>query len=261
MKNSSLVVVGSGIKFVSHLTTETKAYIRQSDKVLYLVNDPAMKEWIVKNNVNSESLDQLYIKHPLRKDCYQAITEYILAVLQTKQHVCVVIYGHPLVLSQSALNAVHLAQKENYYVKVLPAISTEDCLFADLLVDPGVCGCLSFEATDLLIHGRQIDPSCHVILWQVGAIGVLGHTRTHDNAKGAKLLVTYLNRYYALTHEVILYEAAQYPGFEPTINKVTLENLPESNFSSIYTLYIPPAYKASCDKKMLSALGLNISDL
>jgi hypothetical protein len=31
---------------------------------------------------------------------------------------------------------------------MLPGISAEDCLFADLGIDPGMIGCQSFEATD-----------------------------------------------------------------------------------------------------------------
>ena len=52
-KKPSLVVVGSGIKFMSHLTIEAKSYIEQSDKVLYLVNDPLMKKWIQDSNTQN----------------------------------------------------------------------------------------------------------------------------------------------------------------------------------------------------------------
>src|SRR3990167_6833486 len=120
---------------MSHLTHEAKIYIEQSDKVLYLVNEPAMKEWICKSNVNSESLDGLYFKYPLRSQCYKAIADYVLEVLRTNINVCVVLYGHPLVFAQPAMMAVIKARKEGYPVKVLPGISAEDCLFADLLVD------------------------------------------------------------------------------------------------------------------------------
>jgi hypothetical protein len=34
---------------------------------------------------------------------------------------------------------------------MLPAVSAEDCLFADLGVDPGAAGCQSHEAADFLI--------------------------------------------------------------------------------------------------------------
>jgi hypothetical protein len=37
---------------------------------------------------------------------------------------------------------------------MLPGISAEDCLFADLGIDPGIYGCQSYEATDFLANGR-----------------------------------------------------------------------------------------------------------
>jgi len=161
--SASLIVVGSGIKFISHLTTEAKAYIEQSDKVLYLVNEPAMKCWIQSVNANAESLDPIYTSYQSREQSYWAITEYILEKLRQNQHVCVVLYGHPSIFANPALAAVIKAKQEGYVAKILPGISSEDCLFADLLIDPASHGCLSLEATDLLIHQRNIDVTCHVI--------------------------------------------------------------------------------------------------
>lgn len=256
MTKASLVVVGSGIKFISHLTTECKANIEQADKVLYLVNEPAMKEWIEKTNENAESLDEIYFRHELRNEAYQAITEYILAAVRQEQHVCVVFYGHPTVFALPALHAVKQAKKEGFYARILPGISAEDCLFADLLVDPGTCGCLSFEATDFLIRRRVVDNRSHLILWQVSTIGRMDHVQEHDNSKGAKVLLNYLLQFYPLEHTIILYSAAQYPGFEPIIHKIKLANLPEADFSRIATLYIPPAQPSTSDPAMLNILGL-----
>lgn len=258
---ASLVIVGSGIKFLSHLTTEAKAYIQQSDKVLYLVNEPAMKEWIQKNSISAESLDPLYTQHPLRVDCYQAIANYILNAVRADQHVCVVLYGHPTVFSQIAIDAVKQARKEGIDSKILPGISAEDCLFADLLIDPGSCGCQSFETTDFLIRKRLFDPSSHLILWQVGSIGVLNHIEKHDNTQGARVLLDYLNHYYNVNHEVTLFEAAQYPHFEPRIEKFPLQQLPHIHFSRLSTLYIPPAHPISIHEEMLQKLGINKTDL
>ena|SRR3990167_3150080 len=261
MSTTSLTIVGSGIKFISHLTTEAKAYILQSEKVLYLVNDPVMKEWIQRNNPNAESLDKLYTQYPMRLHCYQAITNYILNTLQKNLHVCVVLYGHPAVFAKPALDAVIKAKAAGYDTRMLPGISAEDCLFADLLINPGSSGCQSYEATDFLIHCRKIDPSSHLILWQVGIIGVLGHPKSHDNTKGAALLLNYLNQYYHPRHEAVLYEAAQYPGFEPHIDRLPLIQLPTAKFSRLSTLYLPPAHKAPCDEAMLKALNIPIADL
>lgn len=257
MKNASLTVVGSGIKFLSHLTNEAKAYIEQSDIVLYLVNDPAMKKWLQKTSRASKSLDSLYNKFPLRLDCYKAITRYILDNLLQDQHVCVVLYGHPCVFAQSGLDAVLEARQQGLTANILPGISSEDCLFADLTIDPGSCGCQSFEATDFLIYKRQFDPFSHLILWQIDIIGVLTNPDNHDNSAGMQILVTYLSKYYALEHTVILYEAAQYPSFEPRIHKLFLQDLPSAIFSRISTLYIPPKEGAICDTTMLEKLHLN----
>src|SRR3990167_3227259 len=159
MQDTSLTVVGAGIKFLSHITVEAKAYIEQSQKLLYLVNNPVLKEWLKKTNPNAESLDELYQKYPLRLHCYRAITEYILETVRKRQHVCVVLYGHPSVFAQPALDAVIQAKKEGLDARILPGISAEDCLFADLMIDPGRFGCQSFEASDFLVHERQWDPT------------------------------------------------------------------------------------------------------
>lgn len=254
--NTSLVLVGSGIKFISHLTTEVKAYIEQSDKVLFLVNEPAMKEWIQKSNAQSESLDFLYDKYPSRIDCYNEITQYILQQVRKGQHVCVVLYGHPTVFAKPGLNAVLQAQAEGFYTKILPGISAEACLFADLIINPGSCGCQSFEATDFLVHQRVWDSRSHLILWQVSVIGLLGHSVKFDNKKGAKLLFDYLKKSYDTTHRVILYEAAQYPGFEPKVINIALSELPDIEFPRLASLYIPPLTTLKANQSVLQLLGI-----
>lgn len=256
MKNSSLVVVGVGIKLIAHLTTEAKAYIEQADQVLYLVNEPLMKEWLHSKNKNAVSLDNIYLKFNYRHESYSAISEFILAELRKEQHICVVIYGHPTVYAQPALDAVIQAQKENFYTKILPGISAEDCLYADLLINPGSSGCISYDVTDLLIHRRRLDSGCHVILWQVSIIGMMDHDKDHDNTKGLRLLYHYLLNYYNENHELISYSAAQYPSFEPAIKQFTLGQLPNMQFTRTSILYIPPHERPVCDLETLAELGI-----
>ena len=251
-------MVGFGIKFLSHLTTETRAYIESADKVLYLVNDPVAKDWIKKNTKNSESLDTLYQSYLIRQDCYQAIAEYILDTLRQNLHVCVVLYGHPAVFAQPGIIAVAQARKEGFDARVLPAISAEDCLFADLLVDPGSCGCQSFEASDFLIYNRPFSSASHLILWQVGFIGALGHLQSHDNTLGIKLLIDCLEREYPSGHEVILYEAAQYASFMPKIEKATIRCLSEVSLPPLTTLYVPPALKLKHNQSILEAFKITV---
>lgn len=250
-QHGSLVVVGAGIKFLSHLTTEAKAYLEQSEKVFYLLNDPLMKEWVQKINPNAESLDNFYKQFELRKDCYQAITQHILNAVRDQQHVCVLLYGHPAVFAQPGLEAVRIARGEGYFANVLPGISAEDCLFADLLIDPGNSGCQSFETTDFLMHQRKFDSEAYLILWQIDWIGAPGFPQQHDNSAGIKQLVDCLSTSYAPEHEVIIYEAAQYPGFEPIIKKTPLNKLPDAKLTSISTLCIPPNTNTATHKRRI----------
>jgi len=258
MKKSSLTVVGTGIKFLAQITLEARTYIEQADKVLFLLNDPALKQWINEANKNSESLDDLYFKYTKRLDSYTAITSYIVSHLFDQKHICVALYGHPTVFSKPALDAVHIAIEQGFDAKVLPGISAEDCLFADLLIDPGVCGCQSFEATDFLLYHRKFDKNSHLILWQPDVIGVQGHDAAQDNI-GLNLLYERLVRFYPVDHEVIVYEAAQYPGLKPYIKKISLNQLADTALSSICTLYIKPVGKTEYDYEIARQLNISLS--
>ena len=72
------------------------------------------------------------------------------------------------------LNAEIKASKPdgNGRPKMLPGISAEDYMFADLEFDPCVYGCMTCEATEFLLRNRSLNPSTHNIIWQVGSVGV-----------------------------------------------------------------------------------------
>jgi uncharacterized protein YabN with tetrapyrrole methylase and pyrophosphatase domain len=254
MTTNTLIFVGSGIKFMSHLTTESKACIEKSEKVLHLVNEPAMQEWIKQVNPSSESLDFLYERNKERNDSYLSISNYILENLKKYKTLCVVMYGHPTVLVQSTLHAAKLAASNNYDVIFLPGISADACLYADLQIDPGSCGCQSFEATDFLLYRREYDASSHLILWQASVIGVLNQPEHHDPRKGLAVLAEYLSEKYAPDHEIISYIAAQYPKFKPQIEKILLKNLGNTFIDRISMLYIPPCKKNEANIDMLNKI-------
>ncbi len=52
-----------------------------------------------------------------------------------------------------------------------PGISAEDCLYADLGLDPGTYGCQHYEASNLMFYQRTIDTAAYLILWQPGVAG------------------------------------------------------------------------------------------
>lgn len=236
---NTLTVIGTGIKFLSHITVETKAYIENADKVLFLLNEPAIAEWIKNKNPSYESLEELYFSCNARRDSYTKITNYILETLKHIKHLCVAFYGHPTIFADPALEAAKIAKSQGYDVRILPGISAEDCLFADLFINPGQRGCQSYEATDLVENQKRIDNRSHLIIWQPDCIYEFRHKKKAGQ-ENLNLLIMYLANYYDLSHEVCIYEAAQYPHLNPKIVQTPLEKLTPSLLSSISTLYIKP---------------------
>lgn len=81
-----------------------------------------------------------------------------------------VFYGHPGNFVSPTRRALAIARDEGYVAKMLPGISADDCLFADLLIDPCYPGLQTVEATDVLVRNRPLQTSSHVVIYQVGVI-------------------------------------------------------------------------------------------
>jgi hypothetical protein len=96
-----------------------------------------------------------------------------------------------------------------------------------------------------------------LILWQVGVIGELGY-RVRCNRRGLRVLAKTLQQYYHPGHEVILYQAAQYPFCDPVIERVALAKLPRAGVSLGSTLYVPPGRRAAPQAAMLRRLGIPV---
>jgi precorrin-6B methylase 1 len=258
MKSGSLTVVGTGIQFAGQITLEARAHIKQAEKVLFLVSDLITADWIRDINPTAESLFPYYRQGESRMIAYVAMIERILFEVRKGLSVCTVFYGHPGVFVYPSHEAIKQAHLEGYSAKMLPGISAEDCLFADLGIDPARTGCQSFEATDFLIHKRKFDTGCSLILWQIGCIGDLTFSLEPYGTRGLHVLTEYLCQYYDATHPAVVYEAAEYPIFDPTIENVPLAKLPEAQISPISTLYIAPQTKAPLDYEMLDRLGIDL---
>jgi len=234
-----LIITGSGIKSLSHLTKESEAAIEQAEFVLYLVNEPIMGQWIEKKAKKSESLDALYFSEELRPNAYKRIIGHIKNSFDLYNHVCVIVYGHPLILSNAIMGLIKEIDRNTIELSVLPAISAFDCLLSDLEIDP-FTGCFSIEANEFINKKKSIDITNHLIIWQIGMIED-GYTFTkNNNCCAIELLKQELIVSYPSNHECILYEASIYPHVSPKKIKTTIESLDKTLISRITTLYIPP---------------------
>jgi hypothetical protein len=169
--------------------------------------------------------------------------------------VCVALYGHPGVFVLPAHEAIRRARAEGFDAVMLPGISAEDCLIADVGFDPGARGCQSFEATDFLVRHRVFDPTAALLLWQIGGIGVEDFRGdAYWNPAGVAYLAAHLAATYGEDHEVVVYETSPYPVVEPLIHRCRLSALAAAPITIGSTLLVPPLAQRPIDHELLRRL-------
>jgi hypothetical protein len=256
-RRGSLVVIGTGIRTVGHMTVESLAWISVADAVVYLVADPVGEAVIRElNPKGAMSLRGYYGEGMPRTHSYEAMVEHIMGCVREGKRTVAAFYGHPGVFAFPSHESVRRARREGYLAYMLPGISAEDCLFADLGVDPAVNGCQSFEATDFLLHDRTVDTSSQLILWQVGVVGDWTYRGNGYDLKAFPMLVARLQAFYGHWHEVTLYEAAVLPTLPPTITRIALGYLTSEYVNAGTTMYVPPVRAPVVNQAVAAAMSL-----
>jgi hypothetical protein len=183
------------------------------------------------------------------------MVESILGAVREGHVTCAAFYGHPAIFVPPGLESVRRARLEGFQARMLPAVSFEDCLFADLGIDPGVSGRVMYEASDFLLRPRTFDPTAALVLLQVGAIGLVEFALGDvPNRVGMRVLAEVLAGHYPASHRVALYRMSQMPIFEPAIDWVAISELPEAPLSVTSTLYVPPLPRRPIDASVLARL-------
>lgn len=186
------------------------------------------------------------------------MTEKILTAVRSGSRVCAAFYGHPGVYVAPSHDAVERARAEGFPARMLPAISAEDCLFADLGVDPAEQGWQSYEATDFLLRRYALEPSAGLVLWQVDAVGKLDWNLAPE-PRGLSVLADRLLEAYPSAHEVVFYHASIYPIAVPRIERIRLDAVSSLPHAPGPTLYVPPLESRPVDEEMARRLGLRPS--
>lgn len=257
-KKGSLVVVGTGISVAGQMTLSARSHIENADIVFMGIMNKIGEHVVTKLNPNSVSLDDLYEEGKSRALTYSQMADRIVDSVVEGNKVCVAFYGHPGVFVTPSHEAVRRVQQMNLEAKMLPGVSAEDCLIADLGIDPSRFGCQSYEATQFLFRDYRIDPHMTQIIWQIGLAGeaTLSVLDANHSQSGLAMLADILAEHYPADHELIIYEAATLPLCEPKIEKVLLRELEFAKPTLISTLVVPsigmPAYR----QDRLAKLGL-----
>jgi hypothetical protein len=247
----SLVVVGTGIGGPGQTTLEAMACMERAERLYYSVSDPVTELWIRKLNSGAISLNPLYGTDKDRRETYREMTSTLVNAVREGRAVCAVFYGHPGVFVQPSHAAITRLREEGFSARMLPGVSTDGCLFADLGVNPGDIGIQSFEATDFLLYRRRFDPTSGLILWQVGVLGEATLRLENCRRERVERLVHALREHYPLTHRAVLYIAPTFVGHSADMTYVRLGDLPDADVSPAATMYVPPLAKRRPDPEIV----------
>lgn len=237
----SLACVGLGMTLGSHLTPLARSHIEQADVVFAALSDGIVEIWLQRMHPDVRSLQPCYAQGKSRMATYRQWVALMMAEVRAGKKVCGVFYGHPGIFAWSPHEAIRLAREEGFEAHMEPGISAEDCLYADLGIDPGRFGCQHFEASQLLFYERRIDPTGYLVLWQVALVGDLSLKRFSTGAAYRQLLVEVLSQDYPPDHPAIIYRGATLPIQQPRIQHIALRDLPGATLTAEATVILPPA--------------------
>jgi precorrin-6B methylase 1 len=240
-RRGRLACVGMGMTLGSHLTPLARSHIEQADVVFAALSDGIVEAWLRRMHGDVRSLQPYYEEGKSRMTTYRQWVDVMMAEVRSGKRVCGVFYGHPGVFAWSPHKAVEVARAEGFEAHMEPGISAEDCLYADLGIDPGRFGCQHFEASQLLFYERRVDPTAYLVLWQVGVVGDRSLARLQTDGAYRQVLVDVLGHDYPLDHEIIVYRAATLPIQKPGIRRILLRDLPHVPLAPEETVVLPPA--------------------
>jgi uncharacterized protein YabN with tetrapyrrole methylase and pyrophosphatase domain len=256
MKGSgSLVCVGLGMTLGSHITPLSRSYIEQADVVFAGTSDGIVELWLAKMNADVRSLQGYYREGTSRLDTYRQMVEAMLTEVRSGKQVCGAFYGHPGVFALPPHKAIEIARSEGYQAHMEPGVSAEDCLYADLGIDPGKYGCQHYEASQFMLNHRRIDTAAYLVLWQVGVAGDRSLARFATGAAYRQVLVDVLARDYSLDHEITLYRVATLPIHKAKIERIALRHLPQADIDMHATVVIPPMSALQPDRAIRERLA------
>lgn len=251
----SLVCVGVGMTLGSHITPLSRSCIEKADVVFAGMSDGVVELWLAQMHPDVRSLQSFYREGKSRRDTYREMIDAMLAEVRAGKRVCGAFYGHPGVFAGPPHQAIEIARREGYPAHMEPGVSAEDCLYADLGIDPGQYGCQHYEASQLMLYRRRIDTSAYLVLWQVGVAGDRSLARFSTGSAYRQVLVDVLARDYDLGHEIVIYTAATLPIRRPRIERATLAQLPDVTLDMHATVVVPPARPLEPDREVQARLA------
>ena len=243
---ADIFIVGLGVLNVDHVTRETEAVLRRSNEVLYVDTGVATRAYLEGLCPKVTALyETSYAEDAPRLNAYARMAARVVDAAMDHPPVTFAMQGHPIVGVYAPFLIRDLARILNLEVIVLPGISAMDCLFAELMVDPCVGGMQMYEATDLLLRRRPLQPDVPLFIWQIGNVETRLHTTRVSRPERFARLRDYLLRFYSPHHRITAAYSTSHPLMPSTIRRFALADI--CAYAHLlhagFTIFLPPTHE------------------
>jgi len=243
---ADVYIVGLGVLNVDHITRETERVIRRSNEVLYVDTGVATRTYLKSLCPRVTSLfETSYEEDGHRLNAYHRMAARVLDAAMDHPPVAFAMHGHPIVGVYAPFLIRDMARLLGLEVRVLPGISAMDCLFAELMVDPCVAGMQMYEATDLLLRRRPLQPDVPALIWQIGCVETRLHTTRVSRSERFERLRSHLLRFYPPEHQATAAYSTPHPLMPSTVHRFVLQDIRKYAhlLHAGFTLYVPPVHE------------------
>lgn len=248
-------IVGTGMVGTRQITHEVDRAFEKSETV-FLIDHQSdiMSRYLEEFDTTIVNLTEEYEEGKRREETYRQMAERVMdEAEESGEPVTLALYGHPFVFVSPSRWIVTEADERGLEVKKLPGISSMDCLYADIALDPGESGLQMFEATDLLVHEHDLNQHVPAMIWQIGVVETIRHTEAASKPGRFSRIRNYLQQFYPDNHEVALLQTATYPFTDSKEIRFGLDEFESmaDEINAIQTLYIPPTGKKDVQNEAL----------
>jgi uncharacterized protein YabN with tetrapyrrole methylase and pyrophosphatase domain len=242
-REPDIYIVGLGIKGIEHMTREMEQACRRSTEILAVPTHPAVLTHLESLCSKVTDLHKIsYREDEHRLNAYDTMAAQVISAALDHPPVTFALYGHPMIYVLPSRQIAHAAPYFDLKVEVQAGISSLDTMFCDLRVDPAQDGIQMYEATDVLLRNRPLQPDVPCLLWQVGTVeSVLFSTKASRPERFSRIK-EHLLRFYPPEHELVAIYSTHHPLMQPTKTTFKLGEMEDHHYDlhQGLTVYIPP---------------------
>ena len=246
-------IVGTGIVGSHQLTREAEEVVRRSNHTFVIASGYGLPAYLETICPKVTDLGYLYEPGMNRMQTYERMAAEVISAAVAEGPVCLAVYGHPWVYCQPTALISRAAPLVGLHVEVFAGVSAFDTLIVDLGIDIAEHGIQMYEATDVLVRRRPLQPDVAAILWQPTVVGDPTYPSGSYTREQFVSLQEYLLTFYPADHQVKLITSKTHPLARSLVNTFALGTLAEqlTGVPSVGTLYIPPVVDRPVENEAL----------